>query len=479
MDLAKRVSADTITGITGSARFNATGDKAAPPPSVEDLADKIRTRLKKQTFAAQAVLDAADPENERQIAPREAALKQAQENEKTFEYILDNVPDGFKLVPVFYDRITMEENNAIKEEYSYKVRPRFLKFLGENYAEDLKALGVPAEGIERMKGGLDPVDARGNLFNLNVDHIVERAGSGKMGTTRSADPDLPGLAATFEVNHIGNFILLPEKVHEFKNMLNDLLEASDMPYKKGKWILMMAPERNELHHGFVAQPQKKGHPLEGVGTHPLTFRHNQFLAEITTSQFAELKDIGNMRTLVRSLLTEAQKQKTTVAALAETETRSKKPGIRKAFNDAVAKEPKAAELVDGLLRPGLRDFTQGMAEHFKRISQKTETYNQKQAVWEFARFLRSQMVKDLRADAEALPVPESAEMSRVFNQLTRDVNAICDRLDAEGKARRATASNDNTGDQKPPSKKPQQGKKPYRKKQDPGALDIKKPGKRF
>src|SRR5690606_26593048 len=99
VDLAKRVSADTITGITGAARFNATGEKAAPPPTVEELADKIRARLKKQTFAAKAVLDAADPENERQTESREAAFKQAQENEKTFEYILDNVPDGFKLEP--------------------------------------------------------------------------------------------------------------------------------------------------------------------------------------------------------------------------------------------------------------------------------------------------------------------------------------------------------------------------------------------
>lgn len=478
--MTQRISADTITGITGSARFSEAGQNAAPPPSVADLADKIRTRLKKQTFAAQAVLDAADPENPRQTEPREAVLKQAQENEKTFEYILDNVPDGFRLVPVFYDRITMEENNAIKDEYSYKVRPRFLKFLGENYAKDLKALGVPDEGIERMKSGLDPVDAHGNLFNLTVDHIVERAGSGKMGTTRSADPDLPGLAPTFEVNHIGNFVLLPEKVHEFKNILNDLQEASDMPYGKGKWILMMAPERNALHHGFVAQPQKKGHPLEGVGTHPLTLRHNEFLSEIATSQFAELKEIGGMRTLVRGLIAEADKKKTTVAALAEAETRSKKQGLRKAFNDAVAKDPKAAELVDSLLRPGLRDLTESMAAHFKRVSRKTDTRHQKKAVFDFARFFRSKMIKDLRADAEALPIPEAAEMSRVFNQLTRDVNALCDRLDTEGKADRVQngiPSNDNADSMKPYAKP--QGKKPYRKKQDTGGLDIKKPGKRF
>lgn len=473
--MAKRVSADTITDITKSAQFGATGKEASSPPTPEDLIDKIRLRLKKQTFAAQAVLDAADPENERQIAPREAALKQAQENEKIFEDLLNNVPEGFRLAPVFYDRITMEENNAIKEEYSYHVRPRFLKFLADNYAQDLQALGVPGEGIARMKGGLDPVDARGNLFNLTVDHIIERAGSGMLGKTKSVDPDQPGSAPAFNINHFGNFILLPEKVHEYKNTLNDLQEASDMPYGKGKWILMMTPERNARQAGFVCPPQKKGHPLEGVGTHPLTLRHNQFLVEIASAQVAEIKSVESLRALVRGFVDGAAKQNTTVAALAEAESRAKKQGgLRGKFNAAVAQKPEAALLVDGLFRPHVDDIAESMSAYFKKISQKTETRNQKQAVWDFAHFFRSKMVKDLRADIEALPLPEAARLSRAFSQLATDMNAVLDRLDAEGKAKRAAGpANDNAGG-KPPYKKPFR-----KKKQDAGGLNIKKPGQRF
>ena len=48
--LAKRVSADTITQITGAATFREQ-EKASPPPNTADLIEKTRERLAKEVAA--------------------------------------------------------------------------------------------------------------------------------------------------------------------------------------------------------------------------------------------------------------------------------------------------------------------------------------------------------------------------------------------------------------------------------------------
>lgn len=452
--LAKRVSADTITQITGAATFREQ-EKASPPPTTADLIEKTRERLAKEVAAMQAFVDAADPENERTIEARTKDLVQAQSNQQLFETLLKDVPTGFRLEPTFYSRITMQENDAIREEYSYHVRPRFLKFVGENYADDLRALGIAEEGIERMKSGLDPEDRNGHKYNLNVDHIIERAGSGTMGKTKSADPDSMSSKPVFNINHFGNFVLLPEPVHEYKNMLNDLQVASDMPWGKGKWILMMVPERTNEHAGFVAQPQPKTSKLKGLSTNPPGQNHSQYIVEVTLGQLADMKDTGNIRTLVRELIVEADAGGKTVAETADIEARQKKGGLRKKFNDAVAKDPEAAAII-GMVRPALDDVTQNVSSLFRRVSRSTSSRNEKDAFWEFVRFFRSPEVKNLKLDAEALPLPESAEMLRTFRQIEQDMKAKADQLDAEGKAARVARGQSANDDsfKKKPFKKP-------------------------
>lgn len=472
--MAKRVSADTITQITGAAAFREDQKPASAPPTTEELIEKTRTRLQKETIAAKAWLDAADPENERTIEQRTKDVVQAEANEKLFEELLKDVPKGFKLAPTFYSRITMEENDAIKQEYSYHVRPRFLKFVGENYAGDLRKLGIAEEGIERMKNGLDPEDADGKKYNLNVDHIIERAGSGTMGKTKSPDPDSPHCRETFDINHFGNFILLPEPVHEFKNKLNDLQVASDMPYGKGKWILMMVPERTAKNHGFVAQPQPANSKLEGVTAHYPGINHSRYILDVITAEIAEMKETGNIRNIVRGLVSEAGDQK--VAEAADLDARKKKGGLRQKFNDAIAKDKDSEFIVNGLVRPAIKDVTDTLTKLFRHVSYDTAG-RREQDFWDFARLFRSQQVKDLRVDIEALPVPEAAEMHRAFNLLEKDVNALADKLDAAGKARRAANPNPRPKPVNDNGAKKPFNKKPFRKNNNGGGR-IKQPGAR-
>jgi len=462
--LAKRVSADTITGITADPTNNGSTNPTPPAPTYDELLVKIRTRLAKIIVAAEASLDAADPENERDIANRQANLAQAKENQQTFEKMLKNVPDGFKLVPTYYSRITKEENEKVREEYSFKVRPKFMKYLGENCAAELKALGVSDAGVNRMKNGLDPVDDKGNLFNFSVDHIVERAGSGDMGRTKAVDPDMPATEPVFKVNHIGNYILLTEKVHEYKNILNDLQNASDMPYGKGKWILMMAPLRTPENPGFVVPPQSKASGLDGVGTHPQSLKHNEFVVGSALADLERFKNTGNMRQLVRGQIAQAGSKP--VAEVAEAEAALKKPGaLRRAFAGALAADPKASELVENFIKPALTDVTTSVTTLYDDIQSKINTPKGRFDFWEFTRFFRSQQMKDLRADVEALPFEEASTLHSKFNKLAASMNATADKLDAESKARKAAnpnGANDNAA------------KKPYQRNNGP-----RKPGQRF
>ncbi len=473
--MAKRVSAETITEITGAPGFGEQKTPIPAAPTAQDLIDKTRLRLAKEVFAAEAWLDAADRENERTIEMRQKDVKLAKENQKLFEDLIADVPNGFKLVPTFYSRITTDENNLIKDEYSYSVRPRFIKFLGDNYGDDLRALGIPEAGIERMKGGLDPSDDNDTFYRLNVDHIVERAGSGMMGKTRSPDPD-NGNRMAYNVNHLGNFVLLPEQVHEYKNKLNDLQVASDMPFAKGKWILMMAPERNDIHHGFVAQPQPATSKLKGLQEKPLLGYHAQYSVITTAREISELKQLNGIRPLVRGMIETAEAGQTTVAELAEAQVRQKKGGLRKAFNDAVSKDQESDILINGLVRPAIKDLTDSFASLYRKASKSTAQPRERDAFWDLLRLYQGDEVKNLRADIAALPVPEAAEMVSVFRQLDTDFNKLAAKLKAEDAVNRAN---------RPPANDDKY-KKPYNRSNNRsggqgggrGDSRIKRPGQR-
>lgn len=431
--MAKRVSADTITEITTSPGFrNPAPIESTPTP--EQLTEVIRQELAERVERAKAARAAGLP------PPDGDNLWQLERDQKRFEDMIKEVPQGFRLVPVLYARVDAQAKQELTHEYSYHVRPRFLKFLAENHADELRKLGICEAGIERMRGGLDPADEQGNLYSVNVDHIIERNGSGLWGAQREADPDQPGFAPVFHPNHFGNFILLPEKIHEFKNLLNDVQNASETPRGQNKWILMMVPERNEQMSGFVCPPQDPSHRLHGLDLRPQDdfkkIEHGEYVLSTTLAELAEFKEMGKVRETVRGLIAEAERQRMTVAELAALQAQGKKRGsLSKTFNEAV--DPQARTHVDNLVRPALKEITGYVGALFNQLSAKTETPKERAAFWKFARFFRSQNMRDLQSDVEALPLPEAHELSRSFRRLSREITQVCDRLDAEAKAAKA------------------------------------------
>lgn len=475
--MAKRVSADTITEITSNPAFRGRQTAESPPPTAEQLIDRIRQDLVDRTAEARKMVASGAPPSTDPYAPRpEVRLARALEDQKQFEEMLKEVPKGFRLSPVLYSRIDAKAKEELTQEYSFQVRPRFLKFLADNHAEELKDLGICDRGVERMKQGLDPVNEHGLLYSVNIDHIIERNGSGVWGASKEKDPDQPDGGEKFHPNHFGNFIILPEKIHEFKNKLNDLQHASDTPHGQNKWVLMMVPERNATLSGFVCPKQDPTHRLAGLDLRAMDdfkkTEHGEFIVNTTLHGLAEFKDMGSVRQIVRGQIAEADKLRTKVAELAAEQDAQKKPGLRKAFNDAVAKEPATKAHLDSLVKPALSDVTHYVKKTFDELSAKTNTSKERAAFWKFARFFRSQPVRDLQMDVEALPFEEASELHRSFLQLKKDVTKVCDRLDAENKARYQKQENESVPDFRqdnnpparntPPQGQPVPGRKPRR-----------------
>jgi len=446
--MAKYVSADTITEITTSAGFLQPNQSVRRIPTVEELIDDIRAGLSAELKSARArerglKRDPNDPQ-----VPRSVQLSQQQQD---FERVLTSVPEGFKLTPVLYSRITTAENAKIKEEYSFRVRPAFLRFCAEHHADELKKLGICDGGIERMRNGLDPANEKGELYQINIDHILERAGSGQYGKTKASDPDNATAPPAYLPNHFGNLMLIPEQVHEFKNLLNQIQDAAETRPGDAKWILMMTPVRNEEFSGFVCPALPKTHPLAGVLIRPddgfNRIEHNQYILGVTLNHMDRFKEMGDVRESVRGLIAKADGLGGTVADLADAEiAKEGKSAFRNAFNAAVAKDAVVKDYLDHFVRPALDDMRTQLDGIFEHTSQHLGTPRERAVFWEFAHFVRSPKMTDLRFDVEALPFEEATALHKTLESLVPKVQAVCDRLDAEAEAfRKKKFANDNRG----------------------------------
>jgi hypothetical protein len=236
------------------------------------------------------------------------------------------------------------------------VRPEFIRYLAENHAGELGALGICQQGIDRMKKGLDPVDPSGRLYAVNIDHIIERNGGGKASLTKEIDPQMPsGSKPTFLVNHFSNFVLLPIQVHELKNALNDLQEASKTPLGQSKWVLMIVPEAGPGYSGYVTQPQGQ---LQLLATH---VQH--------TSALQLAVSTANQISVILEGITQNPEQEKREEELLKPALDDMAVRLKAAFNDA--SRPRQS------LKPFLR-FYQG--EKFSALRRKVEVLPQAEAV---------------------------------------------------------------------------------------------------
>jgi len=427
--LTKRVSASTITEITASPGFAPSG-KDPSPPTVSELQDKIRKDIDDYIAFRKSQLD-AQPKDD--IDPRvqqnydKAVARRAQ-----FEDMISDVPAGFRLVPVRYSKISQDENAAIHNEYLKHVRSRFLQFVGENYAEDLRALGICETGIERMRKGLDPADETGRPYEVNIDHIIERSGSGLWAKSKETDPDQKSeVEPKFRQNHFGNLILLPEEIHEYKNTLNNIQRVGDLQPGQSKWILMMVPERNDKQPGFVCPPQQKGSRWDVLRQRPNDpFRkisHAAFTVDQANDRYNEFVENPLVEKGLKTVAELARRQKKTVAEAAA-DNRPGKRNIAKIFNDILDHDLKARHHADMRLKPALEETTKVVSSLFNEVAGYDDRRKIASLTRNFAEFYYSKDMQKLRARAAELPFEETLEMQRTFSRIDTELTQLKEAL---------------------------------------------------
>ena len=433
--MTKRVSATTITEITAAPGFAPSGQDPSSP-AVSDLQDQIRQDLDDYiTFRKKQL--AAEPKNninpKAQVNYDKAVARRAQ-----FEELITDVPAGFKLVPVKYSKISQEENAAIHHEYLKNVRSRFLQFVGENHADDLKALGICDVGIERMRKGLDPADDTGRPYEVNIDHIIERSGSGLWAKSKEADPDQKSeVEPKFRQNHFGNLILLPEEIHEYKNTLNNMQRIGDLQPGQSKWILMMAPDRNEQQPGFVCPPQAKGTRWDVLRQRPNDpFRkisHASFTAGQANERYVEFAENPLVEKALKTVAELARRQKKTVAEAAA-DNRPGKRNLSKIFNDILDHDLKARHQADMNLKPALAETTKVVSNLFNEVVEYDDRRKAASLARNFSEFYHSKDMQKLRARADELPFEETLDMQRTFKRIDVELAQLKEALGVKAQA---------------------------------------------
>lgn len=417
----KKVSAATITQLTARAAMAPLSPSLASSdtvtPSVEDLLEDLQRK---------------NPARADEIAR-----------------MLVHFPAGFALAPVLYTRVPSATRASLESEYVFGVRQRFLKFLAETQAEGLKRLGICDHGIARMMRGLDAANAEGKRYDVNVDHIIERAGSGRLSDARRKDPQRrEDDVETYPVNHYGNLMLMPEAVHEYKNRLNALQGMTNLRDGESCWLLMMVPVRDALNHGYVCPPQ----PADAIGalksyapSSPQRIGEVSTLAEQARELMFRLREetvAGDTLALLETLAARkrpvnnnrhghlqvvgATPPKTeeldllrhpfTVSDLAQGSKQSNN-GLAQIFNAAMSHDPAARQRIDRDLRPRLAEIRKLLNSTYDHVVANISTRNYN----DFGQFFRGRAMKRLVLSAAAFPLPESQALLADYRRIAREM----------------------------------------------------------
>jgi hypothetical protein len=422
--LAQRVSAETITEITSSPGFVPPG-KSPTPPSPEEIIQRTRKELDERIVKFTRSLAGNLSEEDRRRATE--SLEKARFQRKQFDQLLNEVPEGFKLVPVYYSKITQDQNGAVHDEYLSNVRARFLKFIGENHADAARALGVCEYGIERMKMGLDPTDKDGRQYDMNIDHIIERAGSGLWANSKEKDPDQkPEVEDKFRQNHFGNLILIPTKIHDYKNTLNGLQKIGTLQPGEGRWILMMTPERSEQKPAFICPPQTPGSRWDVLSTREKDPSSEIHHADFTVKQAVDrIRELRGNPLIDKALLTIeeiARGYKRDAAQMANDNIKGRR-SLSKIFNDVLEHDESAHE-ASQLLAPALKEVANNIAKSFDGVADNLAGDKGHKLLYNFNRFFCSNALRGLREEAAKLPLPEAKEIVDICATIEADLKVL-------------------------------------------------------
>jgi hypothetical protein len=415
----KKVSADTVTELTVASGFSPGSH--GTPPTAEEMIENIRATLtlRVESLARQYRLPKKHPSEP--PTAFEISYERAVEDVRKFEELVANVPNGFKLTPLLYSKIRQEENDKVMQEYRARVRRQFLIYLATNHADELSALGICQNGIDRMKKGFDPTDKNDLRYDISTDHIIERGGGGMLSREKAIDPLLPSnMSPTYKVNHISNFILLPEQVHELKNALNGFQGVSKTPVGRSAWVLMLVPTTGPGRSGFVAAPQAMDHPLYGVNKHQQSMSNRINTAALMADKAHDALYTFQLPTAtaraIEKIKTLADQQGKTAIDLMQAENSE----LSTIFNAAVAKDPVQEKFVEASLKPALDEATKQLETAFNtavRPGQTPDNYDL------FLKFYRGRNIKTLRRVTENLPMEETLRLHELFKKIDISVAA--------------------------------------------------------
>ncbi|MCE9508206.1 MAG: hypothetical protein K8R48_07860 [Alphaproteobacteria bacterium] len=421
--MTKKVSADNISELSKNAGFS--GSAKGAPPTPQEMIEQIRAALKARVESlAQSAAAAKAAETDPAAPPSafEISHQRALKSQRNFELLAANVPKGFRLTPVLYSKIEHDHNDQVYDEFKKEVRRNFLKYVAAHHADELARLGICPHGLERMKKGLDPADENDMLYEVNIDHIIERSGGGKMSLQKAPDPLQPGSGKTYLVNHFDNLILLPEHVHEAKNMLNDAQQAAQTPYGDSKWVLMLIPETGPAQSGFVAAPQDQTHYLHGLNLRQQDaakrISHASFVADQLQQALQEFRQNPGIDGMLKTAESVAVRQQKTVVNMMQEEEKSgavKKPSLKDVFNAAVAKSPAQKDMLENSVKPVMNDVARQIKAAFDEVSARPGANDENYR--NFIHFYQGKKIGGVRQGIENLPLEEAARLSETFQQL--------------------------------------------------------------
>ncbi len=248
------VSKNTIRHL--SEQTTGSVDNDVCPPSNKFFIKKIELRY--ATLIAQTELDMMRNSNNGITHKHERQKAEYKSQLSKLKQILSKIPSGFSLGQTMYTRISKEQNQKIAAEFSNYVRPRFLMHLAENQSNSLRELGLCEHSINRMKSGLAPADKNRAFYNLTVDHIIERSGSGELGYNKDYDKKTTKyMKPTYKVNHFANLILIPDSIHNgIKNAINKTQNLPSSELGQSQWYTTLIPTNNNKSNVYKSNKQK-------------------------------------------------------------------------------------------------------------------------------------------------------------------------------------------------------------------------------
>ena len=213
-------------------------------------------------------------------------------------------------------------------EYTSHVRRSFLQYLANTHTHELKNLGICKHGRKQMKKGLDPDNEDGIPYAVDVDHVIERAGSGTKAFKKNVDSlMLVGSTPTYEINHFSNLFFMPNWIHSIKNELHKLQGIRDI--KKEKWMLTIVPEiMSGGRSGFIARSQKPDHPL-----HTLPLVSQSTAAKIVRASYKTQSASASLEIILKDETVGSILEK-----ISEMESSVPKQKLSKDFNAAVSRD---------------------------------------------------------------------------------------------------------------------------------------------